>query len=303
MKLVITWVVSVISVIIMIPFLTLLERKVLRYIQSRKGPKKVGFLGIVQPICDGVKLVVKERGKVYSSNSYLFWFSPLLNFMFMLVLYIIFSTYFPSFSIKLGIILYLCFSSLLVYTIMASGWGSNSKYAFLGSLRGAAQIISYEVVILTLIFFPTLISNRFDLNDNNTRFSLKSLLFIIVLVFWLISIVAETNRSPFDFAEGERELVSGFKTEYSGLIFAALFLGEYGNIIFIRFLTSFLFFPNTYLIQLLFPMIVILIFLVFRGTFPRFRYDLLMNLAWKVVLPFALVLLWIIFFFLKNSVV
>uniref|UniRef100_A0A343VVI7 NADH-ubiquinone oxidoreductase chain 1 n=1 Tax=Bothromesostoma personatum TaxID=27905 RepID=A0A343VVI7_9PLAT len=291
------WIVTIISVIIMIPFLTLVERKVLSYIQLRKGPNKVGVLGVLQPISDGVKLVFKESGPTIRVNSFLFWITPLLNFVLMLILFIIFSPLFPSYSINLGLLGYLCISSLLVYSILFSGWSSNSKYSFLGSLRGAAQVISYEISMLTLIFFPSAISSTFNINFINIGFHYSILVFVFVFILWLITIVAETNRSPFDFAEGESEIVSGFNTEYSSFIFALLFLGEYGNIIFISFLTSFIFFPNFPVLYFIIPIFIIFLFLVFRGTFPRFRYDLLMNLAWKVILPCSLIFFWILFLF------
>lgn len=203
----IVWLISVCSVIIMIPFITLFERKVLGYIQFRKGPKKVGILGLLQPITDGLKLILKERGSIFFVNRNIFWLSPLLNFFFMLVLFLLFSVYFSVYSLKLGIILYLCISSLMVYTILTAGWRRNSKYAYLGRLRGAAQVISYEIIILRIIFFPCVISNSFNIKVINKRFTLKFMIFSFVFVCWLISIVAETNRAPFDFAEGERELV------------------------------------------------------------------------------------------------
>jgi len=277
----------------MVPFLTLLERKVLSYIQFRKGPNKVGYIGLVQPITDGIKLFFKEGGLVSSSNSIIFWFRPLLNFFFMLFLFILFVPIFPFFSLNLGILVYLCLSSLFVYTILSSGWSRKSKFSFLGRLRGGAQVISYEIVILTLIFFPCITSRSFKLEKNFFKgFFLKRTIFIVIFGFWIISVVAETKRSPFDFAEGERELVSGFKTEYSRMIFALLFLGEYGKIIFIRFFRIFLFFPGLGIFRIIFSFIIIFFFLVFRARFPRFRYDFLMRLAWKLILPWSLVLFW-----------
>lgn len=290
-------------VVLMIPFLTLLERKVLRYIQLRKGPKKVGVLGILQPIRDGVKLVLKESGTIVTANKFIFWLSPLLKFLLMLILFLLFSPIFPVYSVKLGLLGYLCISSLLVYTVLFAGWRRNSKYSFLGSLRGAAQIISYEIVILTLIFFPLLTKwtyNRIEVSRN--KFSFSFILYLAIFPIWIIRIIAETNRSPFDFAEGERELVSGFKTEYRGFIFALLFLGEYGNIIFVSFLTRYFFFPSGFISKILFPILVVILILIFRGTFPRFRYDLLMRLAWVIMLPLVLGFFWVIFVLLKNGV-
>lgn len=302
MSLIISWIVTMVAVIIMIPFLTLLERKILSYIQFRKGPKKVRIIGILQPITDGVKLVMKEAGRKLRTKKKIFWFSPLLNFFFMLLLYLIFSPFFPAFSLEFGVIGYVCVSSLLVYTILGSGWRRKSKFSFLGRLRGAAQIISYEISLFVLIFFPCLLKKSYKIKEINLGFIFIRFMVIILFINWMISIVAETKRSPFDFAEGERELVSGFKTEYGGLIFALLFLGEYGKIIFIRLFTTFFFFPNLYVIQLLIGLLIIKMFLVFRGTFPRFRYDFLMILAWKVILPLSLIWLWMVFFFLKKGV-
>jgi NADH-ubiquinone oxidoreductase chain 1 len=220
-----------------------------------------------------------------------------LKFFLMLMLFIIFSPIFPWFSLKLGIVLYLCLSSILIYTIIFSGWGSKSKYSFLGRLRGGAQIISYEIGLLTLIFFPTCLANSFKVKEIKNKFSFSIILYVIIFFFWIITIVAETNRSPFDFAEGERELVSGFNTEYKRMGFALLFLGEYGNIIFLSFFTRFVFFKKRKFTRMLVPILILFLFLLFRGTFPRFRYDFLMNLVWKILLPLSLILLWLIFIF------
>jgi len=295
------WLIKIISIIIMIPYLTLLERKILRYIQIRKGPNKVRLQGLLQPIRDGVKLLNKDAGSVFRAKIIIFWFRPLFNFFFMLIMFLIFIPIYPTYSINLGVLIYLCFSSLIVYTVLFSGWRRKSKYSFLGSLRGAAQIISYEIILLTLIFFPLIIKHRFNLQFRKFSFPFLWLIFLIIFFIWIITIVAETNRSPFDFAEGERELVSGFKTEYGGFLFALLFLGEYGNIIFVRFFSKFLFF-SSWLIYWLVPFTIVLLFLVFRGTFPRFRYDLLMNLAWKIIFPFILFFFWVLLIILEKSV-
>jgi len=178
------WVLEIISVVIIIPFLTLLERKVLRYIQTRKGPKKVSFLGILQPITDGVKLILKESGKPFRVNFLVFWVRPLLKFFLMLMLFILFSPFFPKFSLNLGIIFYLCVSSILIYTILFSGWGSKSKYSFLGRLRGGAQIISYEISLLTLIFFPSSISKSFCLRKINKNFFFCFFFFFFIFFFF-----------------------------------------------------------------------------------------------------------------------
>lgn len=291
---IIPWLFIFIKVLISIPFLTLLERKILGYIQSRKGPNKVSYLGLLQPIRDGFKLILKELGTPSMAKTLFFWIRPLLSFLLMILAWCVFPAPKSFYCLKLGIVFFICVASLQVYTLLGSGWGSKSKYALLGSLRGAAQTISYEVSLIFILFFPCRLEFRYK-----TFFLLKKtytyiLILLPLFIIWLISCLAETNRAPFDFAEGERELVSGFNVEFSALEFTFLFLSEYGNILLMRFLTSLLFLPCNNLTYILFGCLITFWFVWVRGTLPRLRYDFLMDVAWKVFLPVVLFMLYIL---------
>nr|WKU84040.1 NADH dehydrogenase subunit 1 [Ocyptamus dimidiatus] len=282
----------IICVLVSVAFLTLLERKVLGYIQIRKGPNKVGLMGIPQPFCDAIKLFSKEQTYPLVSNYISYYFSPIFSLFLSLLLWMCMPFFIKLFSFNLGLLFFLCCTSLGVYTVMIAGWSSNSNYALLGGLRSVAQTISYEVSLaLILLSFVFLINNY---NLINFFFYQKYLWFIIILYpmafIWLIISLAETNRTPFDFAEGESELVSGFNVEYSSGSFALIFLSEYASILFMSMLFSLIFlggdiFSIYFYIKLMF---ISFIFIWVRGTLPRFRYDKLMYLAWKSFLPFSL---------------
>nr|AXS65490.1 NADH dehydrogenase subunit 1 [Silvanidae sp. KM-2017] len=285
-------------VLVGVAFLTLLERKVLGYIQIRKGPNKVGFSGLAQPFGDAIKLFTKEQTFPLMSNFNLYYFSPLLNFFFSLFLWISFPFFFEGVSFKYSVLFFLCVSSLGVYCLMMAGWSSNSNYSLLGSLRSIAQTISYEVsMVLIFMSFLFMVGSldlkMFSLYQNNIW-----LIFCMLplSLMWMISSLAETNRTPFDFAEGESELVSGFNVEYSSGGFALIFLSEYSNIIFMSFIFCLISMGGNYLDFSFFLKIGLISFfwIWVRGTLPRFRYDKLMYLAWKSFLPVSLNLL---FFF------
>nr|YP_009437871.1 NADH dehydrogenase subunit 1 [Gastrolina thoracica]ATG33631.1 NADH dehydrogenase subunit 1 [Gastrolina thoracica] len=282
----------VICVLISIAFLTLLERKVLGYIQIRKGPNKVGILGLIQPFSDAIKLFSKEQNYPFMSNFNLYYFCPIFNLMLALFLWMCFPMISVNISFNLSILFFLCISSISVYTIMLAGWSSNSNYSMLGSLRSVAQIISYEVslaLILVSFLFLILSFNMIDF------MKFQELVWFIYIMFplcfmWLVTSLAETNRTPFDFAEGESELVSGFNVEYSSGQFAMIFLAEYSNILFMSMFCCILFLGANFISYMFFFKLTILSFfwLWVRGTLPRYRYDKLMNLAWKSYLPVAL---------------
>lgn len=282
----------IICVLVRVAFLTLLERKVLGYIQIRKGPNKVGLIGIPQPFCDAIKLFTKEQTYPLVSNYISYYFSPIFSLFLSLLLWICIPFFIKIYSFNLGLLFFICCTRLGVYTVIIAGWSSNSNYALLGGLRSVAQTISYEVrLALILLSFVFLINNYNIINFYYYQSYLWFFFILYPLVFiWLIISLAETNRTPFDFAEGESELVSGFNVEYSRGRFALIFLSEYARILFIRILFSLIFLGGD-VINLFFYLKLILISFVFiwvRGTLPRFRYDKLMYLAWKRFLPFSL---------------
>nr|YP_009740991.1 NADH dehydrogenase subunit 1 [Sphingonotus ningsianus]QID04018.1 NADH dehydrogenase subunit 1 [Sphingonotus ningsianus]QOL00880.1 NADH dehydrogenase subunit 1 [Sinophlaeoba bannaensis] len=293
----------VICVLISVAFLTLLERKVLGYIQIRKGPNKVGFLGIPQPFSDAIKLICKEQPIPFMSNYFLYYFSPVFNLMISLFVWSIFPymTYMCSFSY--GFLFFLCCTSLSVYTLMIAGWSSNSNYSLLGSLRSVAQTISYEVSLALILLSLILLIGSFNMFDfMNFQIYCWFIVFCFPLALsFFASCLAETNRTPFDFAEGESELVSGFNIEYGAGGFTLIFLAEYTSIIFMSMLFTLVFLGGDFYSFIFFIKLslVSFFFVWVRGTLPRFRYDKLMYLAWKSFLPLSLNFL---FFFIGLSV-
>nr|QRW36409.1 NADH dehydrogenase subunit 1 [Sanfilippodytes adelardi] len=282
----------VVCVLIGVAFLTLLERKVLGYIQIRKGPNKVGFMGIPQPFSDAIKLFSKEQTFPLLSNYLMYYYSPVMSLFLSLLMWMIMPYLFGLFSFNLGMLFFLCVTSMGVYTVMIAGWSSNSSYSLLGGMRAVAQTISYEVS-LSLIFMSFMIMiGGFSLMDfyKFQNYVWMMFLFFPLGMIWFVSSLAETNRTPFDFAEGESELVSGFNVEYSSGGFALIFLSEYSSILFMSMLFSVLFLgSNLYSILFYFELVFIsFLFIWVRGTLPRFRYDKLMYLAWKGFLPVAL---------------
>nr|YP_009653394.1 NADH dehydrogenase subunit 1 [Gasterophilus nasalis]QCG71540.1 NADH dehydrogenase subunit 1 [Gasterophilus nasalis] len=284
--------VLIIFVLVGVAFLTLLERKVLGYIQIRKGPNKVGLAGIPQPFCDAIKLFTKEQTYPLMSNYISYYFSPVVSLFLSLVIWMCMPLFIKLFSFNLGLLFFLCCTSMGVYTVMVAGWSSNSNYALLGGLRAVAQSISYEVSLALI-----LLSFIFLIGSYNMLMFYKYQLFVWFIfilmpisLVWLSISLAETNRTPFDFAEGESELVSGFNVEYSSGGFALIFLAEYSSILFMSMLFSVLFLgADVFSVYFYFKLVFIsFVFIWVRGTLPRFRYDKLMYLAWKSFLPLSL---------------
>nr|AML26223.1 NADH dehydrogenase subunit 1 [Scirtidae sp. BMNH 1274304] len=289
--LIISSLILLVGVLISVAFLTLLERKVLGYIQIRKGPNKVGYMGIAQPFSDAIKLFSKEMVFPMLSNFSMFYFSPIFNLFLSLILWFSIPFITVFFNFNYGILFILCCSSLGVYTIMIAGWSSNSNYAMLGSMRAIAQTISYEVsLFLILMSFLMLTLSLSVIKFLEIQKYMWLLFFCMPLcVMFFVSMLAETNRTPFDFAEGESELVSGFNIEYSSGGFALIFLAEYSNILFMSLLCVILFLgANFNFIFFLKLTIMSFCWIWVRGTLPRFRYDKLMYMAWKSFLPVAL---------------
>nr|YP_010031514.1 NADH dehydrogenase subunit 1 [Diachrysia nadeja]QOV02902.1 NADH dehydrogenase subunit 1 [Diachrysia nadeja] len=282
----------IIGVLVGVAFLTLLERKVLGYIQIRKGPNKVGFMGILQPFSDAIKLFTKEQTYPNFSNYLSYYFSPIISFILSLMIWMLIPYYFNMISFNLGVLYFLCCTSLGVYTVMVAGWSSNSNYALLGGLRAVAQTISYEVSMALILMSSIIMIMSFNL----LNFCLyQEMIWFLFLMFplslcWMSSSLAETNRTPFDFAEGESELVSGFNVEYSSGGFALIFLAEYSSILFMSLLFV-LFYMGGFNLDIFFYLKLTFIGFLFiwvRGTLPRYRYDKLMYLAWKSYLPVSL---------------
>nr|YP_009170554.1 NADH dehydrogenase subunit 1 [Microspingus cabanisi]YP_009170567.1 NADH dehydrogenase subunit 1 [Microspingus lateralis]ALF06707.1 NADH dehydrogenase subunit 1 [Microspingus cabanisi]ALF06720.1 NADH dehydrogenase subunit 1 [Microspingus lateralis] len=291
-------------ILIAVAFLTLVERKILSYMQGRKGPNIVGPFGLLQPLADGVKLFIKEPVRPSASSPILFIATPMLALLLAISIWTPLPLPFSLADLNLGLLFLLAMSSLAVYSILWSGWASNSKYALIGALRAVAQTISYEVTLAIILLSVILLSGNYTLNTLATTQEPLYLIFSCwpLAMMWYVSTLAETNRAPFDLTEGESELVSGFNVEYAAGPFALFFLAEYANIMLMNTLTTILFFNPSFLDppQELFPVIlatkVLLLsagFLWIRASYPRFRYDQLMHLLWKNFLPLSLALcLW-----------
>nr|AUJ21414.1 NADH dehydrogenase subunit 1 [Chaetopleura apiculata] len=296
--------ISYLFVLLAVAFFTLLERKSLGYIQLRKGPNKVGYFGLIQPLADALKLFLKEENSLQSMNKLPYYLAPMFSLTLALSMWTLYWTSFHLWSFSFGLLFFLCVSALNVYGVMAAGWSSNSKYSLLGALRSVAQTISYEVSLFLILLSVMSISSSFSFFDFSSDQKAVWNCFILMplSMMWFVATVAETNRAPFDFAEGESELVSGFNIEYGGGLFALIFLAEYANILFMSMMSSILFLGNSANSMLLAQndmsfwaksMLLAFIFIWIRGSYPRLRYDLLMKLTWLSFLPVSLlVLLW-----------
>nr|YP_010175649.1 NADH dehydrogenase subunit 1 [Corythoxestis sunosei]QSL98909.1 NADH dehydrogenase subunit 1 [Corythoxestis sunosei] len=282
----------ILGVLIGVAFMTLMERKVLGYIQIRKGPNKVGMIGILQPFSDGIKLFIKEQTYPNLSNFLIYYLSPIIGFLLSLMMWMLIPYYFNFVSFNLGLLFFFCCSGLGVYIIMIAGWSSNSNYSLLGSLRAVAQTISYEVSLALIMLSSIIMIMNFNLIFFMylQKFNWFLLFMFPLMLIWFSSSLAETNRTPFDFAEGESELVSGFNIEYSSGGFALIFLAEYSSILFMSLLLVVLYMGGFTLNMIFFMKLVFISFLFIwvRGTLPRYRYDKLMYLAWKSYLPLSL---------------
>jgi NADH-quinone oxidoreductase subunit H len=308
----------IIPLLIAVAYVTLLERKVMASMQQRRGPNIVGFFGLLQPFADGLKLLIKETILPSSSNIGIFILAPILTFLLSLITWAVIPIGYNIVFVDLniGILYLLAISSLGVYGIITAGWSSNSKYAFIGALRSAAQMISYEVSLALIIISALVCAGTLNLTEivlSQTKIWYIYPLFPLFIMFF-ISGLAETNRAPFDLPEAEAELVSGFNTEYSAIGFALFFLGEYSNMIMmcstitLVFLGGWLlpfnffylnFIPGTIWFGLK-TTIMLFIFIWVRAAYPRYRYDQLMRIGWKIFLPFSLGwLILIIGFFIK----
>ena len=302
---------TIILVLISVAYFTLAERKILAVIQRRRGPNVIGVYGLLQPLSDGLKLLIKEIILPSSSNKNIFLFSPLLTFLISLLAWAIipFDKYATIAELNLGLLYILGISSIGVYGIIMSGWSSNSKYAFLGALRSTAQMVSYEVSLGFIILTIVLCCESFNINE--IIFFQKNIWFVtnffLLFLIFFISGLAETNRHPFDLPEAEAELVSGYNVEYSAMTFALFSLAEYSNMLVMSSLNVILFFGgwNSFFSILTFLpgsfwfgikiCIFVILYVVARAILPRYRYDQLMYLGWKVFLPISISHLFFVF--------
>ena len=301
----------IVPLLVAVAYLTLLERKVMASMQQRRGPNVVGLFGLLQPLADGLKLLIKETILPSSANTIIFILAPIITFLLALVTWSVipFGAGMVLIDLNVGILFVFAISSLGVYGIIAAGWSSNSKYSFLGALRSAAQMVSYEVSIGLIIMCVLLCAGSLNLTE--IVYAQKEVWYCVPLfplfIMFFISGLAETNRAPFDLPEAEAELVSGYNTEYAAMGFALFFLGEYANMILMCSVLNILFLGGWLPLINISPFnlipgvlwfgfkvtILLFVFVWVRAAFPRYRYDQLMRLGWKVFLPFSLA--WVLF--------
>lgn len=318
-------IVIIVPLMLGVAYLTFIERKVIAYMHDRVGPNRVGPYGLLQPIADAIKLLLKELIVPTKSNKYLYIMAPILAIGPSLTAWAVipFNENFSIADLDIGLLFLLAMTSISVYGIIIAGWATNSKYALIGALRSAAQTISYEIAMGFCFVGVLMLAKSMNLKEivlaqYGGIFSWYWLpLFPLFVIYW-ISAVAETNRAPFDVAEGESEIVAGFHVEYSGIRFALFFLAEYANMILVSFLCVVMFFggwlspisPNNFIGSylsiipgtiwlILKSSIFIFSFLWFRATFPRYRYDQIMRLGWKIFIPVTLVWIIIVGIFIK----
>lgn len=322
----------VVPVMVGVAYMTYAERKILGYMQDRIGPNRVGYFGLLQPMADGIKLLMKEIIVPTGSNKFLFVIAPIMALAPALAAWAVvpFADGMVLANVNAGLLYLLAMTSLGVYGIIIAGWASNSKYAFLGSLRSAAQIVSYELPMGFALVCVLMVAQSMNLGDivrgQQNGYGLFGWYFIPLFpmfVVYFIAGVAETNRAPFDLAEDESVIVAGFHTEYSGMGFALFFLAEYANMILIAALTSIMFLggwlspvPESWIPSL--PIVgmilgggihwmlakmsfILFMFIWLRATFPRYRYDQLMRLGWKVLIPLTLVWVVVIAAWMQTS--
>ncbi len=285
----ISWLIHCLLLLLSVAFFTLFERKVIGLFHLRVGPNKVSFIGLVQPLLDAFKLLSKQNLTPFRANKLVYNLAPIIGLFLAIFVWLTIPNYYMLLSINYSLVLFFCLGSILVFSVLISGWSSNSKYSLIGRLRSVAQSISYESVFRTLIVLVLILIMSYSIRS---LFTQSSVLYLFILPIWVICTLAETHRAPFDFSESESELVSGFNTEYSGAYFAFIFLAEYAILLYSCFLLTYLFFIWLIPFNLIFITIMSLFFRFFftwiRITYCRYRYDMLIIISWKILLPLTL---------------
>ena len=287
----ISWLVQCLLILASVAFYTLFERKVIGLFHLRVGPNKVSIVGLVQPLLDGLKLFTKQNLVPLRANKYVYVLAPQIGLFLAFFVWLTLPNLYLIVSMNYRIVLFFCVGSVIVFSVLLSGWSSNSKYRLIGRLRSVAQSISYESVFRTLIVMLMILILSYSIRS---LFSQSSVLFLVFFPIWIICTLAEGHRAPFDFSESESELVSGFNTEYSGANFAFCFLAEYAILLYSCFLITYIFFIWLLPVRMVLITLIAALFSFFfawiRITFCRFRYDMLIIISWKILLPAVLCL-------------
>ena len=287
----ISWLVQCLLIMLAVAYYTLFERKVIGLFHLRVGPNKVSIVGIVQPLLDALKLFTKQNLVPLRANKFVYVLAPQIGLFLAFFVWLTLPNLYLIVSINYSIVLFFCVGSVIVFSVLMSGWASNSKYRLIGRLRSVAQSISYESVFSTLIVMLMILMLSYSIRS---LFSQSSVLFLVFFPVWVICTLAEGHRAPFDFSESESELVSGYNTEYSGANFAFCFLAEYAILLYSCFLITYIFFmwllPVRMLLVILIAVFFSFLFVWIRITFCRFRYDMLIIMSWKILLPAVLCL-------------
>ena len=287
----ISWLVQCLLILASVAFYTLFERKVIGLFHLRVGPNKVSIVALVQPLLDALKLFTKQNLVPLRANKYVYVLAPQIGLFLAFFVWLTLPNLYLIVSINYRIVLFFCVGSVIVFSVLLSGWSSNSKYRLIGRLRSVAQSISYESVFRTLIVMLMILILSYSIRS---LFSQSSVLFLVFFPIWIICTLAEGHRAPFDFSESESELVSGFNTEYSGANFAFCFLAEYAILLYSCFLITYIFFIWLLPVRMVLITLIAALFSFFfawiRITFCRFRYDMLIIISWKILLPAVLCL-------------
>jgi NADH:ubiquinone oxidoreductase subunit H len=284
-----TWLIQCLLILLSVAFFTLFERKVIGLFHLRWGPNKVSFIGLIQPILDALKLFTKQNLTPLRANKFVYHLAPQIGLFLAYFVWLTLPNIYLIVSINYSLVLFFCVGSVMVFSVLMSGWSSNSKYSLIGSLRSVAQSISYESVFSTLVVMLMILIFSYSIRS---LFVQSSLVFLFFFPVWVICTLAETHRAPFDFREAESELVSGFNTEYSGANFAFIFLSEYAVLLYscvlITYIFCIFFLPLNLLVVMRVALFLSFVFVWIRITFCRFRYDILIMISWKVLLPLVL---------------